>query len=74
MRAFCILCTLLFSGCGTAGLIEAPPAWCTAASSRSQPLNSGDDLIQKHADLKEAEARERSKNRCLRKYVRAVTG
>jgi hypothetical protein len=62
-------------GCATPmGQLNAPPKWCTAQSSKPQELKSGDDLIQKHADLKEANSLERAKNRCLRRYSNAVTG
>jgi hypothetical protein len=62
------------AGCATpTGQLNPPPKWCTAPSSKPDELKSGDDLIQKHADLKEANSLERAKNRCLRRYANAVS-
>jgi hypothetical protein len=71
---FCFLYLTLLAGCGTTmGELDAPPKWCTAPAQAPEPLKAGDDLIQKHAEVKEAAQLERAKNRCLRNYARAVT-
>ena len=54
------------------GSLDAPPKWCMSKAAAQEPLKAGDDLIQKHADLKEASGRELSKVRCLQRYARAV--
>ncbi len=62
------------AGCATLmGALNAPPKWCMASTKASEPLKAGDDLVQKHADLKEANGKEVSKNRCLQRYARAVS-
>ncbi len=70
-----ILCiTAALAGCGTTmGTLDAPPKWCMAASKTGEPLKAGDDLVAKHADLKEATSKEQSKVRCLQRYARAVS-
>lgn len=70
-----LLCLTLPAGCETPmGALDAPPKWCMNRSVAQEPLKAGDDLIQKHADLKEQSAKEVSKVRCLQRYARAVTG
>ena len=65
--------SLLLAGCATPmGSLDGPPAWCMARSGKQEPLKAGDDLAQKHADLKEDHAKETSKVRCLQRYSRAV--
>jgi hypothetical protein len=54
------------------GSLDGPPAWCMARSAAQEPLKAGDDLAQKHADLKEQSAKDASKVRCLQRYARAV--
>lgn len=74
MRRFLLASVITgLAGCATPmGSLDAPPKWCMAKSAKSEPLKAGDDLIQKHADLKEANSREASKVRCLQRYARAV--
>jgi hypothetical protein len=63
----------LLAGCATPfGALNAPPKWCMARAANQEPLKAGDDLVQKHADLKEHTAKEQSKVRCLQRYARAV--
>ena len=67
-----VVCTL--AGCATPfGALNAPPKWCMARAANSDPLKAGDDLVQKHADLKEENAREKSRVRCLQRYAKAVS-
>ena len=74
IHTFPFLCIAL-AGCATPfGALNAPPKWCMARAANSEPLKAGDDLVQKHADLKEAAQLERAKNRCLRRYSMAVSG
>lgn len=78
LRAAMVFCAplapLLIAGCATPiGSLSAPPKWCMAKAAVQEPLKAGDDLVAKHADLKEAAEKERSKNRCLRGYARAVS-
>lgn len=68
-----LACALLAGCASTMGALDAPPAWCMAASAKPEPLQPGDDLVKRHADLKVAAARERSKTRCLQRYARAVS-
>ena len=69
----CFLYLTGLAGCATMGELDGPPKWCLASSKAPEPLKAGDDLIQRHADLKEAAQLERAKNRCLRNYSRAVS-
>lgn len=72
-RASMIALCATIPGCATPmGSLNAPPKWCMASAKAAEPLRAGDDLILRHADLKEANGKERSKNRCLRGYARAV--
>ncbi len=66
-----VICSL--AGCATMGALDGPPKWCMAKGASSEPLKAGDDLVQKHADLKEHSAKEQSKVRCLQRYAKAVT-
>lgn len=64
----------MLAGCATPmGALNAPPKWCMAATKQAEPLKAGDDLIQKHADMKEQSSKEQSKVRCLQRYARAVS-
>ena len=79
MRNYSTLCAVILAlcttiaGCATPmGALNAPPKWCMAKAAAQEPLKAGDDLIQKHADLKEASGKEASKVRCLQRYSRAV--
>jgi hypothetical protein len=74
MRVMCILCTFLLAGCETFGTLDGPPAWCMQVGEKGDPYKQGDDLVQKTADQQQTLDAERAKNRCLRKYARAVTG
>lgn len=67
-------CACLLAGCGTPmGALDGPPKWCMTKGAKSEPLKAGDDLVQKHADLKEQAAKDQSKVRCLQRYANAVT-
>lgn len=61
------------AGCASMGALDAPPKWCMARGAAAEPLKAGDDLVQKHADLKEQSAKDASRVRCLQRYARAVT-
>ena len=73
LRHMLVVCACFLAGCATPmGALDGPPKWCMAKGAAQEPLKAGDDLIQKHADLKEASAKEVSKTRCLQRYARAV--
>jgi len=69
-----LLLVTALAGCATPmGALDAPPKWCMTKGAAQEPLKAGDDLVQKHADLKEQSAKEQSKVRCLQRYAKAVT-
>ena len=64
----------LLAGCATMGDIDPPAKWCTAPAKKFASPKEGDDLVQTHAEMMVEWQREKSKNRCLRRYANAVAG
>ena len=71
--AIALLMGHFLAGCASMGALDGPPQWCMAKGVASEPLKAGDDLVQKHADLKEQSAKDASRVRCLQRYAKAVS-
>lgn len=69
--------TLVLSGCGGTPVPPSelvPPAKrCMVPPGKDARLKSGDDLVVKYAALTRVRKIEKSKIRCLQKWVRAVS-
>ena len=69
--AVIILCGLL-AGCSNGKPTVPPSARLMTAPAPLEDIKPGDDVIQKHAELRRQYGRETSKVRGLQGYVRAV--
>lgn len=65
---------LLLAGCATGKGTEPPPARCMLAPKPLGDIKPGDDIIQKHAELRRDYGREAGKLRCLQGYTKASLG
>jgi hypothetical protein len=73
--AFVLLCLCVLTGCASSvnpSQIE-PPAKALLVPPRPLPaIKAGDDLVQKHADLRRSYSSETSKLVRLQRYVRTI--
>lgn len=65
---------LLLAGCATGEGTEPPPAGCMLAPKPLTDIKPGDDIIQKHAELRRDYGKEAGKLRCLQSYTKASLG
>jgi hypothetical protein len=73
---FVLLCLCALAGCaGTVSpsQLEPPAAILMKPPAKLPDLKAGDDLVQKHADLRRAYSTETGKYVRLQKYVRTIT-
>jgi hypothetical protein len=62
------------AGCATVPGTEPPPARCMVSPKPLGDVKEGDDIIQKHAELRRDYGREAGKLRCMQGYSRALLG
>lgn len=73
VRCSFVFLYLTLTGCSTLGQLDGPPDWCKQPSTKIV-CKEGGDLVQCYKELKQENAREKSKRRCLQRYARAVSG
>lgn len=54
--------------------LKPAPNWCMAGPSKLQSLAPGENLVEKHAQLRRQYKNEAAKTRCLQRYVKTVRG
>ncbi len=72
MKRLVVITMLVLAGCATSSGTEPPPARCMIAPKPLGDIKAGDDVIQKHAELRRDYGRETSKLRCMQGYSRAL--
>jgi hypothetical protein len=74
--AFVLVCLCVLTGCGTVipSQLEPPAKALMVPPAKLPDIKTGDDLVQKHADLRRLYATETDKQRRLQKYVRTLIG
>jgi hypothetical protein len=65
------LCAAL-AGCATGAGTEPPPARCMLPPKPLTDIKPGEDIIQKHAELRRDYGRETGKLRCMQSYSKAL--
>lgn len=75
LRAIAVCaCVITLCGCETTKGTEPPPARCMQPPKPLADVQAGDDIIQKHAELRRDYGKEASKLRCLQGYTKASLG
>ncbi len=73
MRTLIVLGCALFAGCAISPTqLEPPAAILMKPPAKLAELKAGDDLVQKHADLRRSYSTETGKYARLQKYVRTI--
>ena len=65
---------LLLAGCASSKGTEPPPARCMLAPKPLGDIKPGEDVIQKHAELRRDYGKETGKLRCMQSYSKALFG
>lgn len=63
---------LLFAGCASAPPTEPPAPWMLARPKPIADVKSGDDIIEKYAELRRDAGKDKSQIRGLQAYVRTI--
>jgi len=63
---------LLLAGCASSQGTEPPPARCMLAPKPLGDIKPGEDIIQKHAELRRDYGKETGKLRCMQSYSKAL--
>ena len=75
MRTLIVLCCALFAGCAgsiTPSQLEPPASVLLVPPAKLPAIKAGDDLVQKHADLRRAYSTQTDRYRRLQRYVRTI--
>jgi hypothetical protein len=76
MRTLIVLCCALFAGCASTvspSQLESPAKALMIPPAKLAELKAGDDLVQRHADLRRQYSTETGKLTRLQRYVRTIT-
>ena len=65
---------LLLAGCATGKGTEPPPARCMLPPKPLGDIKPGEDIIQRHAELRRDYGKETSKLRCMQSHSKALLG
>jgi hypothetical protein len=78
IAALLIGIAVILAGCGGVqappSTLANPPSWCLSSPQRLPQLLPGENLVEKHAQLRRQYSAEASKTRCLQRYVKTVKG
>lgn len=67
------LVLIVLAGCAPGmGALEGPPPRCMQSSNPLEDLHEGDNLVEKHAELRREYSTAISRERCLRRYASRV--
>jgi len=73
-----LLIAAILAGCGgppaPPSTLRNAPKWCTASPQKLPQLLPGEDLVEKHAQLRRQYTSEASKLRCTQRYIRTARG
>jgi hypothetical protein len=73
--AFVLLCLCVLTGCAgsvTPSQLEPPAAVLLKPPAKLPEIKAGDDLVQKHADLRRTYSTETDRYKRLQRYVRTI--
>lgn len=77
-RKLSIALAAILAGCGgppaPPSTLRDPPARCMNSPQKLPQLLPGENLVDKHADLRRRYTNETSKTQCLQRYVRTMKG
>ena len=65
---------LLLAGCASGNGTEPPPPRCMLPPKPLTDIKPGEDIIQRHAELRRDYGKETGKLRCMQSYTKASLG